>query len=80
MIKFPSVRLYHLSGFSSDHKPIWLCSDDVHIASTTFRSLFVLRLWLKDERCEGVVHSSWDMCSADDLMGKVLEKDSNCQT
>ncbi|XP_075663160.1 uncharacterized protein LOC142632678 [Castanea sativa] len=30
LIKFPSVRLHHLTGFSSDHKPIWLCSNDVH--------------------------------------------------
>ena len=30
MLKLPSVHLHHLATFSSDHKPIWLCSDDVH--------------------------------------------------
>lgn len=30
MFKFPSVYLHHLAEFSSDHKPIWLCSNDVH--------------------------------------------------
>lgn len=30
MLKFPFVRLHHLAGFSSDHKPMWLFSDDVH--------------------------------------------------
>lgn len=30
IIMFPSVRLHHLSGFSSDHKLIWLFLDDVH--------------------------------------------------
>ena len=29
VLKFPAVRLHHLSGLSSDHKPIWLCSDDI---------------------------------------------------
>ncbi|KAK9991464.1 hypothetical protein SO802_026449 [Lithocarpus litseifolius] len=30
MLKFPYVHLHHLAKFSSNHKPIWLCSDDVH--------------------------------------------------
>ena len=29
VLKFPAARLYHLSGLSSDHKPIWLVSDDI---------------------------------------------------
>ena len=37
-------------------------------------------MWLKDERCEGVVHSAWDKPSTSDPMGKVLDKVSNCQT
>ena len=28
--KFPTTKLHHLSGFSFDHKPIWLCTDDVN--------------------------------------------------
>lgn len=30
MLKFPSVRVHHMPGYFSDHKPIWLVSDDVH--------------------------------------------------
>ena len=30
MLKFPSVRVHHVPGYSSDHKPIWLVSDDAH--------------------------------------------------
>ena len=37
-------------------------------------------MWLKDERCKGVVHLAWDKPSTCDPMGKVLEKVSNCQT
>ena len=29
VLKFPAARLHHLSGLSSNHKPIWLCSDDI---------------------------------------------------
>ena len=29
VLKFPLVRLHHLSGFSLDHKPIWLCFDNI---------------------------------------------------
>ena len=28
LLKFPMARLHHLSALSSNHKPIWLCSDD----------------------------------------------------
>ena len=28
MLKFPSARLHHLLGSSSNHNPIWLCTDD----------------------------------------------------
>ena len=81
MLKFPTARLHHLLGFSSDHKPIWLVSGDVY--SCFYRPQRPFRfevMWLKDERCEGVVHSAWDMGFAGDPMGNVLLKVSNCQT
>ena len=59
LIKFPSIRLHHLTSFSSDHKPIWLCSNNVHSRfhypqkPSRFEAI-----WLKDEQCEGVVHSA----------------------
>ena len=75
LLKFPLVRLHHLSGFSSDHKPIWICSDNIHsrffIPQRPFR---FEAMWLKDERCERVVHEAWDTVSAGDPMGNVLLK------
>lgn len=37
-------------------------------------------MWLKGERCEGVVHSAWDISTTSNLMGNVLFKVSNYQT
>ena len=37
-------------------------------------------MWLKDDRCEDVVHSAWDMCLKDNAVGKVLQKVFDCQT
>ncbi|XP_075665270.1 uncharacterized protein LOC142634918 [Castanea sativa] len=76
--KYPTARLHHLPGFSSDHKPIGLCTDDV--SSQFYRQLRPFRfeaMWVTDERCEQVVHSAWDMGSEFDPMTKVrkdLEK------
>ena len=57
LLKFPTARLRHLSALSSDHKPIWLCLDDIR--NRFFRPSKPFRfeaMWLKDVRCEGVVH------------------------
>lgn len=81
MLKFPFVRLHHLAGFSSDHKPIWLCSNDVHsrfyLPQRPFR---FEEMWTKDKSCEGVVHASWDLSLEGDPMMTVLQKVNNCQT
>lgn len=31
-------------------------------------------MWFKDDRCKGVVHSAWDMCSDGDPVSKVMRK------
>ena len=81
MLKFPSVRLHHLSSFSSDHKLIWLYSDDVHCQFYRLQRPFRFEeMWIKDERCEGVVHAAWDLCLVGDPIRQVLQKVSNCQT
>ena len=81
VLKFPAARLHHLSGLSSDHKPIWLVSDDIR--KRFFRPNRPFRfeaMWVKDERCEGAVHEAWDKFSATDPMGNVLIKVSHCQS
>ena len=80
-MKFPVARLHHLSGLSSDHKPIWLVSDDIR--KRFFRPNRPFRfeaMWVKDERCEGAVHEAWDKFLATDPMGNVLLKVSHCQS
>ena len=81
MLKFPTAQLHHLSGFSSDHNLIWLCTDNAQ--SRYYRPNKPFRfesMWLKDERCKGVVHSAWDIGSASGPMENVLLKVSNCQS
>ena len=49
------IVLHHLQGLSSDHKPLWLASDDIHTrffrAQKSFRFEAV---WLKDDRFEKI--------------------------
>ena len=81
VLKFPAVRLYHLSGLSSDHKPIWLCSDDIRKRFFRPNKPFGFEaMWIKDDRCEEAIHEAWDNFSTADLRGNVLLKVSNYQT
>ena len=81
VLKFPAVRLYHLSGLSSDHKPIWLCSDDIRKRFFRPNKPFGFEaMWIKDDRCERAIHEAWDKFSTADLIGNVLLKVSNYQT
>ena len=78
--KFPTARLHHLPGFSYDHKPIWLCTDDVNCHFyRPQRPLRFKAMWVTDDRCEEVVHSAWDMGSNMDPMSSVLVKFGHCQ-
>lgn len=80
VLKFLTARLLHLPWSSSDHKPIWLASDDPHKRFFRANKPFKFgAMWLNDEWYEGVVHSEWDMSSDSDPMGKVLRKVSDCQ-
>ena len=66
---------------SSDHKLLWLAFDDVNTHFYRSQKPFRFKtIWLKDDRCEGVVHSAWDMCLEGDAMGKVLKKVIDYQT
>ncbi|XP_075633927.1 uncharacterized protein LOC142606466 [Castanea sativa] len=80
LLKFPTARLHHLSALSFDHKPIWLCSNDIRSQFYKPQKPFHFEaMWLKDERCEGVVHSAWEEDVLGDSMGKVIKKVENCQ-
>ena len=78
ILKFPTARLHHLLGSSSDHRPLWLVSDDLNTRLYQAQKPFRFEvMWLKDKRCEGVVHSAWDMSSGGDPMCKVMRKVSD---
>ena len=80
MQKFPTAGLHHLSGSSFDHKPIWLCTDDVN--SHFYRPLKPFRfeaMGVTDERCGEVVQFAWDIGSHVDPMSSVLMKVGHCQ-
>ncbi|KAK7842480.1 hypothetical protein CFP56_013686 [Quercus suber] len=79
ILKFPTACLHHLPGSSSDHKPLWLVSDDLQTRFNRAQKPFRFEaIWLKDERCEGVVHSVWDKSSSGDPVSKVLRKVGVC--
>ena len=74
------ARLHHLPGSSSDHKPLWLVSDDLQTQFNRAQKPFRFEaMWLKDERCEGVVHSVWDRNTGRDPMSKIMRKVGECQ-
>ena len=80
ILKFSSSHLHHLHGLSSDHKPLWLAFDDVNTRFYRAQKPFRFEaMWLKDDRCEDVVHSAWDRCLEGEAMGKVLAKVDDCQ-
>ena len=81
MFKFPTARLHHLLGSSSDHNLIWLCTDDAQNRFYRPNKPFMFEsMWLNDERCKGVVHSAWDIGLTSGPMENVLLKVSNCQS
>ena len=77
---FPTVRVHHVQGTLSDHCPLWVCSDDENIRfynkSRPFRFEAV---WLRDERCEGIIRSAWQGENSDDSVGKLMGKVEACR-
>ncbi|KAL0003565.1 hypothetical protein SO802_017346 [Lithocarpus litseifolius] len=89
LLKWPTGKIlgpcYAISTLSSICLGIWgsqtypspgvieglMVGDRFHHPQKPFR--FEV-MWIKDEHCEGVVHSAWDMCFAADPMSKVLRK------
>ena len=81
MLKFPFICLHHLAGFSLNHKPIWLCSNDVHSwFYQPLRPFHFEEMWIKDEGCERVVHDAWDLSLEGDPMLNVMHKVKNFQS
>ena len=78
--KIPKVRLHHLSRSSFDDKPLWLVSDDAHAHFYQAHNPFRFEaMWLKYDRCEELIHLTWDISLGGDLVCKVMKKVSDCQ-
>ena len=82
---FPSVRVHHLPGSLSDHCPLWISSDDENIRFYKRNRPFRFEaVWLKDERCEGVVKTAWEHnvpgSPMERLIGRVEVCRANLQT
>ena len=57
---FPSTKLFHLTSFASDHSPFSLHFERRHPKRNVGRAFRFESMWLKDLRCEEVVHEAWD--------------------
>ena len=78
---FPTVRVHHIPSTLSDHCPLWLCSDDENVRfykkSRPFRFEAV---WLKDERCEGVIKKAWSDRTMGEPVDKLIRKVDACRS
>lgn len=57
---FPSAKLFHLTSSASDHSPLSLHFERRHPKRKMGRVFRFESMWLKDSRCEEVVHEAWD--------------------
>lgn len=57
---FPSAKLFHLASSASDHSPLSLHFERRHPKRKMGRVFRFESMWLKDSRCEEVVHEAWD--------------------
>ena len=78
-LKFPSSRVYHLQGDSSDHRPLptVFAPLDLPQRKKPFR---FKRMWLSNSSCEETVQAAWHHTSGTDLNKAVLAKVEKCGT
>ena len=60
MSKFPVAKLYHLSSSASDHCPLALNFVRKKKKRRYHRPFKFESMWLKNDKCEEVVHKAWD--------------------
>ena len=57
---FPSTKLFHLTFSASNHSPLSLYFVRRPPKRKVGRVFRFESMWLKDSRCEEVVHEAWD--------------------
>lgn len=57
---FPLAKLFHLTSSASDHSPLSLQSVRRHPKRRVGRVFRFKSMWLKNSRCEEIVHEAWD--------------------
>ena len=77
---FPTIRLHHIKGTLSDHFPLWLCFDDENVRFYKKSRPFCFEaVWLKDERCEGIIKSAWEGKNVGEPVGRLMCKVDACR-
>ena len=73
LMKFPEVRIHHLSFDSSDHCPLWIIPYALEVALVPKLFRFE-EMWLSDLGCSNVVEAIWSSDVNADLLSKVVKE------
>ena len=74
---FPSAKLFHLTFSASDHSPLSLHFERRPPKIRVGRVFRFESMWLKDSRCEEIVHEAWDegkMLGANSVLTNCLDR------
>lgn len=76
---FPSVRVHHIASSLSDHCPLWICTDDENLRFyKKMRPFHFEAVWMRDERCEGVIHNAWGVQVSSTPTERLVNKIEAC--
>ena len=74
---FPSVRVHHLDGKFSDHKPLWFRTEPI---SQPSKKLFRFEeIWTLEKGCEDTIVASWITSKRGVPMYQVWDKIHACR-
>ena len=78
-LKFPSSRVYHLQGDSSDHRPLLIVFAPLDLPQRKKPFRFK-KMWLSNSSCKETMQAAWHHTSGSDLNKVVLAKVEKCGT
>lgn len=77
LLQFPTVRVHHLEGRWSDHKPLWVGTDQVR---QQYRKPFRFEeMWTAEAGCEQTIATSWKTKKSGVPMYEVWDKIHTCR-